>query len=272
MGSINPKRITLEVSVKKGLLALALFGFSLSLSNLCSADIDEGWEARISAAYDPLAINAKTTVEGQEASFVSDSGDFMSANNSGIQVRAEAWKGRLGITADNVVEYFDVQSRVDQSATVSLSGYNLSTELGVSYIVGTLPVSSASKIDFEAMGGGRFVILKQQLEFEPGDDVSDKKAYAEPFLGSRITWVFNKLWSFDVRGNIGGFGIGNASQLTWVLVPKFNFSFSKSALINVGYKVVDIETEQETGAERTQLVGRMFGPFIGAEFRFATGE
>jgi len=251
---------------------LALFGPAFFVPIDCSASMEDGWEGRISAAYHPVSVDLHTVVKGQSASFSSNSGDFMSLDNSGVRVRVEAWKGRLGLTADNVISYFNAQSRSDSATTVTLKGYDMSTALGASYIVGSLPISSESKIDFEAMGGGRFVLLKQTLEYDPGNDVSDRKAYVDPYLGSRITWKFNKMWSFDVLGNIGGFGIGNASEMTWYVAPKFNLSVSDSFLINMGYQAFDVLTEKETGAERTQLDGRIYGPFAGVEFRFATGE
>jgi hypothetical protein len=257
--------------MKRQILVMALLGLSLASATTVFADFEDGWETRISAAYNPLEFDMKTTVKGQEASFVSDSDDFLGSDNMGIHVRVEVWKGRLGFTADNVWANYDVQSRINSATTVNWKGYDLSTELGASYLVGVLPVA-ATKINFEAMGGGRFVVLKQTLDYSSGNDVSDRKSYVDPFLGARITWLLSKMWSFDVRGNVGGFSVGNASELTWVLAPEFSMHLSKNAIINLGYKAYDITTEQESGAERTQLDGRMFGPFVGAEFRFAAGQ
>lgn len=261
----------MKLNIKKIYIALVLIGLALLPVDPLMANFEDGWETRLSAAYNPLSYDMKAIVKGQEASFNSNSSDFMGADNMGLHFRIEVWKGRLGFTADNVWANYDVQSRVSASETVNWKGYDLSTELGASYIVGTLPVAS-TKIDFEAMGGGRFVLLKQTLDYSSSNDVSDRKSYVDPFLGGRVTWIFTKMWSFDVRGNVGGFSVGNASQLTWVLAPEFSCHLSKNAIINLGYKAYDIKTEQETGAERTQLDGRMYGPFVGAEFRFAAGQ
>ena len=43
--------------------------------------------------------------------------------------------------------------------------------------------------------------------------VSDTVAWVDPFVGGRIFIPLDKKWYLGLRGDIGGFGIGNASDL-----------------------------------------------------------
>ncbi len=43
--------------------------------------------------------------------------------------------------------------------------------------------------------------------------VSDTTAWVDPFVGGRIFIPLDKKWYIGLRGDVGGFGIGNASDL-----------------------------------------------------------
>ncbi len=221
----------------------------------------------IQAAFAPLAIDAVSTVKGQSASFVTNSSDYLGFDTNGIKVRLEAWKGRWGITADNTLANFSAESRIDNANTVKLKGYDASTELGGSYLIAKQSFGQTAGMMYEGMAGGRFVALRQELDYSSGVSVADKKAYVDPYVGARITWIMSRIWSFDVRGNVGGFGLGSGSELTWMVMPEVNLHISDSFIVNLGYRNYDVRTEKETGSEPTQFDGRVYGTFLGVEVR-----
>ncbi|MCG3204600.1 MAG: hypothetical protein KCHDKBKB_01315 [Elusimicrobia bacterium] len=243
-------------------LVFVLAGGGLAAPSLANLDDNAGWEYRVQAAFAPLSIDGRATVNGHSASFVTGSSDLMGFDTNGIKIRLEAWREHWGITADNTIANFSAESRIDSANTVNLDGHDYNTELGVNYRLGS------ERLIYEAMAGARFVALKQELDYSSGVHESDKKRYVDPLVGARVTWIMTNLLSVDVRGNVGGFGIGSASELTWMVIPELNIHLSKSILVNLGYRHHDIRTEEEGGDTSTQFDGRVYGPFLGIEVRF----
>ncbi len=252
-----------------GRLGLFLSVLAVTAAAPCFASsFEEGWDFRAQAGFGPMAIDARSTVKGQSASFVSGSSDLLAFETTALKIRLEAWKGRWGITADNTLANFEAQSRIDSANTVTLSGRDSSTELGGSYMLIERNMAKEMKLMCEGMAGGRFVVMKQTLDFSSGVHESDRKKYVDPFVGARVTWIISKILSADVRGNVGGFGIGSGSELTWMVVPELNIHLAKSTIINVGYRHYDVRTEKETGNTPSQFDGKVYGTFLGVEVRF----
>jgi hypothetical protein len=69
-----------------------------------------------------------------------------------------------------------------------------------------------------------------------------------------------------VRGDVGGFGVG--SELTWNLVGNFLYQVSRTVYLSVGYRALDMDYEQGSGASRFKFDMLLHGPVLGAVFRF----
>ena len=71
---------------------------------------------------------------------------------------------------------------------------------------------------------------------------------------------------FLARADIGGFDIG--SDLSWQLAGYLSFQASDATSIVVGYRLLDIEYDEGSGADRFELDAQLRGPVIGAIFTF----
>jgi len=74
--------------------------------------------------------------------------------------------------------------------------------------------------------GARVTVLKQELNPVGASSVSETKTWADPILGARNVVKFGKdnRWSWTLRGDFGGFGVG--SDFTWQGVGMFGYDFS----------------------------------------------
>lgn len=90
--------------------------------------------------------------------------------------------------------------------------------------------------------------------------------WIDPAIVARWTRPIGERWSVQVRGNLGGFGIG--SDLFWQLQASAVWSGSPRSQISFGYRVIDIDYENGNGADRFVYDMTTFGPVIKFGFKF----
>lgn len=96
----------------------------------------------------------------------------------------------------------------------------------------------------------------------PGASASTGPTYVEPYVGGRVTFFINEKWSLGVRGNAGGFGIRNGSNLTWTVTGGAMYRPWDLVTFGLGYRVYDID--YDNGNRDLQM--RMQGPGLSATF------
>ena len=75
-------------------------------------------------------------------------------------------------------------------------------------------------------------------------------------------------WLIGFRGDIGGFGIGDAAEFSWQAAAEVGFRVSRRVVIFAGYPVLAYDTVTGDGAERNGTDLRQQGPIIGGGFLF----
>lgn len=88
----------------------------------------------------------------------------------------------------------------------------------------------------------------------------------DPIIGARLHFPFARKFSFDVRGDVGGFGAG--SDLTWQAFPFLTWQISESFSTHIGYRMVLTDYETGSGRDRFRYDMLSHGPQIGATYRF----
>lgn len=69
-------------------------------------------------------------------------------------------------------------------------------------------------------------------------------------------------------GDVGGFGIGDASDLTWNLVAGVTYQVSECMDLRAGYRTLDIDYNSGGGPDEFGLDTRFHGPILGMGIRF----
>jgi len=98
--------------------------------------------------------------------------------------------------------------------------------------------------------------------------VEDIDERVDPFFGGRIGWEFAQRWVLVVRGDIGGFGIGDAAQFTWQFSANVGFRFTRRLSLFVGYRLLSYDTITGSGADEAGTDLLQHGPQIGLSFAF----
>ena len=112
----------------------------------------------------------------------------------------------------------------------------------------------------DGLGGLRYSSMDVDLD-SPGPDVDQGKDWVDPYLGLRWQWKFAEKWVNDLRGDIGGFGIG--SDITWNLVGMVNFKPWKHVSLFGGYRALYQDYSTGSGNNKFKFDATMHGPVLG---------
>jgi len=120
---------------------------------------------------------------------------------------------------------------------------------------------------FDALVGGRYTNMDVELDFHgPLPKTDQSKNWVDPFIGARWNWKFAEKWGLNLRGDIGGFGIG--SDLTWNLVGLVGFKPWKHVAILGGYRALYQDYSTGSGSSKFAFDATMQGPILGVNINW----
>ncbi len=83
----------------------------------------------------------------------------------------------------------------------------------------------------------------------------------DPIVGAAGEWSLSDSWSFEVRGDIGGFGVG--SEFTYQMLAVFHLKLSDTFAIPFGYRVLGYEVNTGPVSMNILMSGLVVGLDIG---------
>ena len=83
---------------------------------------------------------------------------------------------------------------------------------------------------------------------------------------ANLTLPLGKAFSFTVRGDVGGFGVG--SDLAWHAYADIGYCASDLVSIILGYRAIDIDYEDGKGSNYFKYDMATSGPAMGVIFTF----
>ena len=93
--------------------------------------------------------------------------------------------------------------------------------------------------------------------------------WIDPVIGLGLRQQIASGHTFQLRGDIGGFGVG--SKFSWQTFGGYNYDFTFSSLNltgMVGYRAVSVDYSRDSGNRRNGLNAILHGPVIGLAMRF----
>ena len=119
---------------------------------------------------------------------------------------------------------------------------------------------------FGAYAGTRYNNIGLELDGPFGRSPSGTHEWWDPIIGARVSLPVWKKLSFNVNGDIGGFGVG--SDLTWQACPFLNWQISKLASLQAGYRLLYTDYETGSGLNRFKYDMLTSGPQVGFALHF----
>ena len=79
----------------------------------------------------------------------------------------------------------------------------------------------------------------------------------DPILGAYGDWQIHRKWGFELRGDIGGFGV--SSEYTYQLIGLFKWHISGTVDIPFGYRILGYQIKKDSVRMNTRMTGLMLG-------------
>jgi hypothetical protein len=195
-----------------------------------------------------------------------DPGDVFSSLNFGLAVYFEASTKKWAITSDFFFMNLENEvTPVDPIVSGTVTADQGIWEAAVLYRIAPF---------LELGAGGRLNHLKLGIDavrnvFPSGTKEIDESASAtwyDPILIARLSADIRDKWLFQLRGDLGGFGLG--SDFTWQLQAYAGYRFAKLVQLTAGYRILSINYDGGTGAEEFFFDMDVFGPVVKLGFYF----
>jgi hypothetical protein len=119
---------------------------------------------------------------------------------------------------------------------------------------------------FEPLAGARYNNLSGEIRGPLGRNPGGTQDWWDPIVGANLGLPLGKNFSLNLRGDLGGFGVG--SDFTWQAFPYLNWRFTQWGSLQAGYRWLYMDYETGSDASRFKYDMLNQGPQIGITFQF----
>jgi hypothetical protein len=208
------------------------------------------------------AINGDMKIKGVETNVDIDFSDTFDALKFFFMGHYEGFKGPWGLFID--VSYTQLEKSIEHPGGAFPGRRQVKVNQGLVEVA--VPYRFAWKpVVADAFIGGRYNGLYGEIAIPSrAVEVDDNVQWVDLFVGGRVIIPLDKKWSIGLRGDVGGFGIGNASDLALNGVASVNYQVNDLFSMHAGYRAYYVKyNEGENEWNATQ-----HGPWLGIGFTF----
>ncbi|HEX6398503.1 MAG TPA: hypothetical protein VFZ95_13845 [Steroidobacteraceae bacterium] len=197
-----------------------------------------------------------------------DPQDIFSHLQMGAMLFLEARNQDWALSSDLL--YMDLEADIEQETLIA------GGRVGVSQLGWELAALRRIAPAFELGLGLTYNKIDADLDVDvlaligPDYTLSGKltEEWIDPTIVARATFPFGDKWFFQARANLGGFGIGSASDLNWQLQADVGYRPSEKWRFSFGYRLIDIDYDQGSNGDRFVYDVRTFGPVLRLGYSF----
>jgi hypothetical protein len=215
------------------------------------------WEFSLAPMYLwAVAIEGEQTVKGNKVDLDVSFSDIWDNLNGALIFHFEGiYKRRWGFLTDlNYIVLNPEQSTPIGNIAVDFT--EILFELAGFYRIN----KGAHTID--GLGGLRYTSMDVNLDLPgPLPNIDQREDWVDPYVGLRWQWKFAERWKTDLRGDIGGFGIG--SDFTWNLVGLVDYKPWEHVSLFGGYRALYQDYSTGSGDNKFAFDATMYGPILG---------
>ena len=245
----------------KKLLSLILIAL-LSSGSLIAQDIEQesdenkstGWTFNVTP-YIWLAGFKADVVYNETIStqVVADFSDILQNLNMAAMLHAEAQNGRWILMGDLLYFKASKDGNLELVATpTELEVTELITELGLGYNF----VNNEGAFLVDGLAGWRHIGMDNVMTIGMTEVIDRHNAMNDPYFGARFR-IKSEKWMFNMRGDLGGFGVG--SQLSWKVNLLGAYKFSDLFSLYFGVQALGIDYEKNDFNIDIMTTGLGFG-------------
>jgi opacity protein-like surface antigen len=178
----------------------------------------------------------------------------------------EARRDRLGFIVD--LNYTDLNTTRTAPAGAAFSSATIDTTLTILSGYATWRISDTATTKVDLAGGFRAYDLDLGVALaagtQPAQSFSESDRWIDPVIGGRVNFALAENWDATVVADVGGFGIGSASDLSFQALVTVGYRVNDTWSVRAGYRHLGID-KTVNGRDVTLDLS---GPLLGVTARF----
>jgi hypothetical protein len=219
------------------------------------------WKHEVAPYVWGAGMSGTTAIGPVSADVDASFSDILDNLEFGFMGTYRATRDRLSVTVDGIYMGLGADGRGPAGfvkADVDLDQSALEVDVGYEVLE-----------RFTVFGGLRYndlsVDLKTSGPLGAQSDSADED-WVDPVIGAHYTFDFADQWSFTLRGDIGGFGIG--SEFAWQGVGTLRWQATDRFGLLGAYRYIDMDYESDDRSRDFEYDMSMSGPALGVVFTF----
>lgn len=220
------------------------------------------WKHEVAPYLWGAALDGSVGIGGISADADLSFSDILDNLEMGFMGAYRATRDRYSITMD--VVYMGL------GATGHGPGGLLKADVDVDQLGLSADVGYAATERFTVYGGLRYVALDSTVKLtgpQGGTQSADTdEDWVDPYVGARYTIPFSDIWSANLQGDIGGFGVG--SDFTWQAIASVRWRITPRTGMAMAYRYLDMDYENGNGSNAFKYDMANSGPALGVVFTF----
>jgi hypothetical protein len=250
-----------QIKMFLGFVSLFIF-LSTTLASAEVLDKSENWKSFLSIYGWVPAFTGDVKIKGLEFDLDTTYSDTFSNTQFFFMGHYEGFKGRWGIMVDGMYARLEKDKDHSGGAIPGTRQFKLTqslVELAIPYRLTWSPVVA------DVFVGGRYNYIYGEIGI-PHVPVKrdDTLAFVDPIVGGRVFFPLVKGWTLGLRGDLGGFGIGNASDLAANGNVSINWQLNELFSLHGGYRALYMKYNSGDN----EWNATQHGPWFGLGFSF----
>ncbi len=205
--------------------------------------LPEQWHFELTPFLWAAGLDGTIAVGGQGTQVDASFGDVIKNVDFAFAAHFEASRNSLTLMAETFYVNLGSEAVLSDGTPAQVGTRQFMGEVAAGYRLGP----AARSADF--LAGVRYTNLSSDVETAAGPLASGDWDWFDPFVGIRLHVDLYERLPMTLRGDIGGFQIGG-SDLSARLTVGLGYRLSQHVAIAVGWRVLDVEYDEGTGAEQ----------------------
>ena len=233
------------------------------------------WDVVVAPYLWAMGVHGDVTFRGTSSDVDADFSDILKQLNFGAMgITQVRWRRLLFLVDGLYAQLEDEVSKGSLHVDVTLDQAIVDAKAGFRVLDLPMPGVATSRNDArrliaDLLAGGRYWYLKGDLGLDlPDLDASKTIDWVDPVVGARVRVDLSDRLSLGVLADFGGFGVGSACDSTWNLFGALGWKASERWSLHLGYKILDIERTNGSGASRVKTDMQLSGFVLGAAYHF----
>ena len=218
-----------------------------------NSEISSEWSFSLRPYFFLSGLSGSVTVDPLTFPINSSFADIVQRVKLGGFLSFVAEKNRWGINAD--FQYINLHGESSLLSDTSMDLKNVIGEVDLLYRPQVAPT-------LRFLVGARVYSVIQNVTLLGVEVPEANTTVVDPVLGAYGSWMLHDRWDFELRGDIGGFGV--SSEFTYQVMALFRWGINDTLSIPFGYRVLGYQIRKNDIWMNT----RMSGAVLGLDIRF----